>query len=65
MLKELVASAKADSMPIWLMDTVVMELCKVLLQQQRKLTKLFAAQPEEAEDEVRSRAKGVAVSLDW
>ena len=53
-LKALVLSAKTGRMPIWVMDMVVVELCKVLLQQQRALTKQFAAQPEETEDEVRS-----------
>ena len=52
-LKALVLSAKTDRMPIWLTDMVVVELCKVLLQQQRAITKQFAAQPEENEDEVR------------
>lgn len=56
-LKALVLSAKADRMPTWLTDMVVLELCKVLLQQQRALTIQFAAQPEETEDEVRSTGR--------
>ena len=57
MLKELVASAKTDSMPMWLTDMVVVELCKVLLQHQRGLTKQFAAQPKEPEDKVRVKLR--------